>query len=61
MYQKLQALLDKEEKNAYTVSKDTGIPYSCIADWKSGKSKPKADKLLILARYFDVPIEYFLN
>lgn len=61
MYQKLQALFDKNNENAHTVSKATGIPYSCIASWKSGKSKPKVDKLLILARYFGVPIEYFLD
>ncbi|MGO5051211.1 helix-turn-helix domain-containing protein [Lachnospiraceae bacterium LCP25S3_G4] len=32
-----------------------------LSYWKSGRSAPKADKLKILADYFDVPIEYFLE
>ena len=45
-------LLDKTNKTAYKVSKDTGIPQSILSDWKTGRSTPKFDKLLILAKYF---------
>lgn len=61
MYEKFAALLEKTNKTAYQVSKDTGIAQSVISDWKSGRSKPKADKLKILADYFGVSIEYFLE
>lgn len=59
MYDKIAVLLQKRGITAYRLSKDTGIPQSVLSDWKTGRSKPKFDKLLILARYFDVPVEYF--
>lgn len=59
MYKKIAALMQQRGITAYRLSKDTGIPQSVLSDWKTGRSKPKFDKLLILARYFDVPVEYF--
>lgn len=61
MYKKYEELLNKTGKTSYQVSKDTGIAESTLSDWKNGISKPKTDKLLILAKYFGVPIEYFLE
>lgn len=61
MYEKFVALLDKTDKTAYQVSKDTGITQNVFSNWKSGRSKPKVDKLKILADYFGVSIEYFLE
>lgn len=58
---KIQKLLDEHNVTAYQLSKDTGIPYSCIADYRSGRSKPKLDKLKKIADYFGVPIEFFLE
>ncbi len=59
MYEKFAELLLKNNKTAYAVAKETGIAQSVLSDWKTGRSKPKFDKLLILAKYFDVPVEYF--
>lgn len=59
MYKKFADLLEKTNKTAYQVSKDTGIGENTFSYWKSGRSKPKFDKLLILAKYFGVPVEYF--
>ena len=61
MYEKFVELLEKTDKTAYQVSKDTGIAKSTFSDWKNGRSKPKVDKLKILSDYFGVPIEYFLE
>ena len=61
MYEKFASLLNKNDKTAYQVSKDTGIAQSVLSDWKTGRSNPKVDKLKILANYFGVPIEYFLE
>ena len=61
MYEKYSALLAKTHKTSYRVSIDTGIPQSVLSDWKTGRSKPKIDKLKILADYFGVSIEYFVN
>lgn len=59
MYEKFAELLEKTNKTAYQVSKDTGIGENTFSYWKNGRSKPKFDKLLILAKYFGVPVEYF--
>lgn len=61
MYEKFVELLQKKGVTAYRVSKETGIPANTFTDWKTGRSKPKFDKLLVLAKYFNVPVEYFAN
>lgn len=43
----------------YRIAVDTGISRSTFSEWKSGRSKPKFDKLVRLARYFGVSVEYF--
>lgn len=61
MYEKFEALLKERNLTAYRVSQETGIATSTLTEWKNGKYQPKVDKLLALAKYFDVPIEYFLE
>ena len=61
MYEKYETLRDEKGVTDYRVAADTGITESTFTDWKSGRSKPKVDKLKILADYFGVPIEYFLG
>lgn len=61
MYEKFKKLLDEHNVSTYKVSQETGIPYTCFSDWKSGVSKPKIDKLLKLAKYFNVSVEYFIE
>lgn len=61
MYKKFAALLDKNNKTAYQVSKDTGISTATLSNWKNGNYVPKVDKLKILADYFDVSVDYFLE
>lgn len=61
MYKKFDALLSKTNKTIYRVASDTGIATATLYDWRDGKSTPKVDKLKILADYFGVSIEYFLE
>ena len=61
MYEKYEQLLKKSGKTSYQVSKDTGIGENVFSYWKSGRSKPKADKLKILADYFGVTVDFFLE
>ena len=61
MYKKFAMLLEETQKTAYQVSKDTGISTATLSNWKAGNYSPKVDKLKILANYFNVPIEYFLE
>lgn len=61
MYQKFEQLVKARGITAYRVAKDIGISPVVFSDWKSGKSKPKVDKLKMIADYFGVTIEYFLG
>lgn len=61
MYEKYVELRDSKNLTDYRVSEDTGITKSTFSDWRSGRSKPKVDKLKILADYFGVSVDYFLS
>ena len=61
MYKKFEELLLKNHKTIYRVSADTGISTTTLYDWRDGRSTLKTPKLKILADYFGVSIEYFLE
>ena len=61
MYEKYAELRDSKEITDYRDAYDTGITKSTFTDWRTGRSKAKADKLKILADYFGVSVEYFLE
>lgn len=61
MYEKFAKLLNERGLTAYQVSKDTGIATATLTEWKNGTYSPKVNKLMILADYFGVSIEYFLR
>lgn len=61
MYAKFEKLLTERNVTAYQVSKETGIATATLTNWKQGTYKPKIDKIVLIAKYFNVPIEYFLE
>lgn len=61
MYERFAKLLEERNLTAYKVSTDTGIATATLTEWKNGTYKPKVEKLMILAKYFGVPLEYFLE
>ena len=61
LYEKYSALLDKVNKTTYQVAKETGISQAAFSNWKYGRSEPSLESLIRLAKYFNVPIEYFLS
>lgn len=61
MYDVFVKLLQKNGVKAYAVAKATGIAYTSFADWKSGRSTPKQDKLQKIADYFGVSLEYLMT
>lgn len=61
MYEKFNQLVKARGITTYRVAKDIGLAPTVFSDWKSGKSKPKVDKLKKIADYFGVTIEYFLE
>lgn len=61
MYRKFEQLLKERNVTAYQVAQATGVATATLTEWKKGTYKPKVDKLMLIAKYFDVPIEYFLE
>lgn len=61
MYEKYVKLRDEKGVTDYRVSVETGVTKSTLTDWKTGRSRPKVDKLKAIADYFSVPLEYFLG
>ncbi|MTK05582.1 MAG: helix-turn-helix transcriptional regulator [Hungatella sp.] len=57
MYQKYAELRDKANVTDYEVAKQTGVSTSTLTNWKYGRYKPKMNKLMALAKYFDVSLE----
>lgn len=60
-FEKLDKLIKAKGITAYRLAKDLGFAPTVFSDWKSGKSMPKADKLVKIANYLGVTIEYFLE
>lgn len=58
-YQKFQTLCLQKHVTEYRVSKDTGISASTFTRWGRDELHPKRDKLLLIANYFGVSIDYF--
>lgn len=61
MYNKFKDLCDKKGVTAYKVAKDLGFSSTSLYEWKSGKTKPKLDKISKIALYFGVDIAYFVG
>lgn len=59
MYRKYVELRDSKGLTDYKVSLETGITKSTFTDWKTGRSKPKLEKLAKIAEYFGVTVDYF--
>lgn len=57
-YDIYRKLMTRDGVSSATVSKATGIGQATLSDWKAGRSEPKADKLRVIADYFQVPFEY---
>lgn len=58
MYEIYCKLRDEKGVKDADVAKATGITKSTFSDWKNGRSKPKDEKLLKIAEYFDVTLDY---
>ena len=57
----LKKLLAEKGVTAYRMAADLGLPQSTVSEWISGAYRPKADKLLLLADYFDIPVEVLMK
>ena len=60
-YRRFEELLRSRGTTVYRVSKETGISASTFTDWKNGRSGPKADKMRLIADFFEVSIDALLG
>jgi transcriptional regulator with XRE-family HTH domain len=60
-YEIFSKLLHERNLTAYQVYKATGVPQSTLSDWKKGRYRPNAEKLLKIANFLGVTVEYLLT
>ena len=61
LFKNFEKLLQERKTTIHRVAVDTGIPPMVLYDWRNGRSTPKVDKLVKIARYFEVPLEDLLE
>ena len=61
MYDIYAKLRDERGLTDYSVAKETGILAQTLYDWKSGRSTPKIDKMVKIAKLFGVTIDDLLE
>lgn len=61
MYTIYCKLRDEKNLKDSDVSKATGITKSTFSDWKKGRSKPKLEKLQLIADFFGVSVDYLMG
>ncbi len=61
IYENYCKIRDSRECTDAKVSRETGVTKSTFSDWKSGRCKPKIEKLQKIADYFNVPLSYFFS
>ena len=60
-YEIFADLLAARGLTPYQVYKATGVAQSTLSDWKTGKSRPKAEKLVRIAAFLGVSVDYLLT
>ena len=58
MYEKIQLLMMQRQMNKADLSKAVGVSTGNLSDWANGRSSPSMDKLIKVADYFDVSLDY---
>jgi len=61
MYEIYAKLRDERGMTDYQVCQETGIPTSAISGWKAGRFTPKVDKMVKIARLFNVSVDELLG
>lgn len=61
MYERFEKLLKEKGLKAADVSAATGIGRSTFSDWKSGRSRPKHEKLVKIANALGTTPEYLMG
>lgn len=60
-YAKYAEIRDQHGYTDARVAEETQIAPATLSQWKTGKSKPKADKLLKIADLLGVPVDVLIR
>ena len=58
MYEIFAKLLEEKGLKAADVTRGTGIKSPVFSEWKKGKSKPNTEKMIKIANFLGVSVEY---
>lgn len=61
MYDVFVHLCQQRGVSPSRVALDLGMSKNTMTDWKKGRSSPKTDKLMKIADYFGVTVEYLMT
>lgn len=61
MYERFKNLLDVKGLRPADIANALGFNKALFSDWKSGKSKPNAEKLVKIAKYLGCSVEYLVT
>ena len=58
-YKRYEELRDKAGMTNSEVAREIGTSHAIISYWKNGKRIPKVDKIILIAKLFNKPVDYF--
>ena len=58
MYEIFEKLLEEKGLIPADVTRATGIKSPVFSEWKKGKSKPNTEKMIKIAKFLEVSVEY---
>ena len=58
MYEIFARLLAERGLKPADITRETGINSTVFSEWKKGKSKPNTEKLIKIAKFLNVSVEY---
>lgn len=61
MYEIFERLLKEKGLKAADVVRGTGIKSPVFSEWKKGKSNPNTEKMLKIANFLNVTVEYLMT
>lgn len=61
MYEIFAKLLSEKGLKAADVTRATGIKSPVFSEWKKGKSKPNVEKMIKIANFLGVSVEYLMT
>ena len=61
MYSLFDDLLKSKNMTVADITRMTGISSTVFSEWKKGKSVPKTDKLILIAKALGTTVEYLMT